>query len=121
MEIWKDIKNYEGYYQISNLGNIKGLERKVDNHGGFKLMPEIIKKPFISKKGYHSIQLRKLGSNKNFRIHRLVAQAFIPNPENKPEVNHLDTIKSNNFVENLEWCTNLENVEHYWQGKNAKK
>lgn len=90
MEIWKNIKNYEGIYQISNLGKIKNKEK--------------ILKQYV-KKGYYTIGLRKNGLRKFYQVHRLVAQAFIENKDNLPQVNHIDENKLNNNVDNLEWCT----------------
>ena len=100
MEIWKDIEGYEGIYQVSNLGRTKRL---------YKNDKEKILKPFSNKDGYLIVNLCKEGKVKSRSVHRLVAQAFIPNPENKPEVNHKDENKSNNKVENLEWVTSKEN------------
>lgn len=103
-EIWKDIKGYEGYYQISNFGNVKSLKF---NHGTrSKLL-----KPFDNE-GYTRVKLFIKNNGKRFLVHRLVAENFIPNPKNKPFVNHIDGNKSNNFVENLEWVTSSENVVH---------
>ena len=99
-EIFKDIKGFEGLYQISNFGNVKSLKRN------------IILKPSSNGKGYLHIILYKNCKSKVGRIHRLVAQAFIPNPENKPQINHIDGNKSNNNVNNLEWVTNSENQKH---------
>ena len=98
-EVWKDVKNYEGLYQISNLGNVKRIS------SGKRLKP-------YNRKGYIRVALSKDDTTKHIDIHRLVAQAFIPNPENKPEVNHIDGDKSNNEVSNLEWCTRKENMNH---------
>ena len=99
-EIFRDIKGFEGLYQISNFGNVKSLKRN------------IILKPSSNGKGYLHIILYKNRKSKVSRIHRLVAQAFIPNPENKPQVNHIDGNKRNNNVNNLEWVTNSENQKH---------
>lgn len=96
-EIFKDIKGYEGLYQVSNYGNVKSLKNN------------IIKKPSKLPKGYLQMRLSKNGKCKYISIHRLVAQAFIPNPQFKPCVNHKDCNPQNNCVDNLEWCTYKEN------------
>lgn len=98
-EIWKDIKGYEGLYQVSNLGRVKSL-------GNGK---EKIRKTNISSNGYLSLILVKNKKGKNFSVHRLVAEAFIDNPDNLPCVNHKDENKLNNCVDNLEWCTKQYN------------
>ncbi|MCI1958982.1 MAG: NUMOD4 motif-containing HNH endonuclease [Clostridia bacterium] len=107
-KIWKDVKNYEGLYQISNLGEVKSLSKKVGKGKGY-IKPEKILKQTISKDGYFKVTLCKDGKTKYFRVHRLVAQAFIPNLEDKPVVNHIDENKLNNYVDNLEWVTEEEN------------
>ena len=107
-ETWKDIKGYEGFYQVSNIGNVKSLKRIVNNsttYGGKATVKERILKPKTDKDGYESVGLRKDGKVKHFRVHRLVATAFIPNPNSYPIVNHKDEVKNNNIVSNLEWCT----------------
>lgn len=96
-EIWKDIVDYEGLYQVSNLGRVKSLVRK-------GVLKEKMLKPFIHQKGYLQIGLHKNGKYIKYLVHRLVAEAFIPNPNNLPEVNHKDENKQNNVVSNLEWC-----------------
>ena len=98
-EIWKDIEGYEGLYQISNKGRVKSL----------KWGKERILKPGITSSGYLKVLLCKNGMIKHIKIHRLVANAFITNPENKPQVNHKDENKFNNSVNNLEWSTAKEN------------
>lgn len=99
IEIWKDYKDYKGHYQVSNFGRIKSI----------KFGKEIILKPGTNKNGYSYVILYKNGKVKKFTVHRLVAEAFLPNPDNLPEVNHKDENKLNNCVSNLEWCTNLYN------------
>ena len=111
-ERWKDIKDYEGLYQVSDLGRVKSLVRN-----------NTIKKPRILKncctcKNYYIVTLSKNNIVKTRRVHRLVAEAFIPNPNNLPEVNHKDEDKSNNCVSNLEWCDSKYNNTY---GNRTKK
>lgn len=105
-EVWKPVKNYENEYLISNYGRLQTIPRK----GTFKI--PIIRKTFLDKKGYEVCSLVKNKKYKYIKIHRLVAEAFIPNPLNKEQVNHKDGNKQNNCVNNLEWVTNKENYEH---------
>lgn len=109
-EIWKDIKGYEGWYQVSNLGRIKSLERTfVRNNGApFKVRERILKST-LDHAGYPYVMLIKLKTKYNKAIHRLVAQAFIPNPENKPCVDHIDCNRQNPIASNLRWVTVSEN------------
>lgn len=104
-EIWKDIKDYEGLYQVSNLSRVKSLDRWVKGrNGSLRICKERILKPGTDKYGYLFVILCKNGKVKKFSVHRLVAEAFIANPHNYPCVNHKDENKQNNNVSNLEWC-----------------
>ncbi len=109
-EIFKPIVGYEGYYEISNKGNVKSLDRL--NNRGFKSKGKILKLSFSNHQGYVRIDLVKNRKRMQYSVHRLVAKAFISNPLNLPEVNHLDLNKRNNSVENLEWSNRLDNVRH---------
>lgn len=117
-EIWKDIKGYEGLYQVSNYGRVKSLPKILPhNKGGVRITKEKLLLIHKTNRGYLQVGLRVNGYEKLFSVHRLVAQAFIPNPHNYPCVNHKDENKLNNFVwvnedgtvdlekSNLEWCT----------------
>ena len=109
-EIWKDIEGYEGYYQISNLGRVKSLERDIVKRDGTIFQcDEKIKINVHDRNGYQLVKLNKNGSETMKKVHRLVAQAFIPNPDNLQQVNHIDEVKSNNRVDNLEWCDSKYN------------
>lgn len=99
-EIWKDVVGYEGLYQVSNVGRVR------------KTATRKHKKPHFNFKNYYRVRLCKNGIYKAVAVHRLVAQAFIPNPMNKPQVNHINGIKTDNRVKNLEWVTMEENFEH---------
>lgn len=119
-EIWKDIKGYEGLYQVSNLGRIKSLKRKVRYQNSFKTLKERIKGTFIGKQGYLRVELSKNGVNKKYSVHRLVAKSFIENSNESLEINHKNGIKTDNRVENLEWITRSENELHAYKMNLAK-
>lgn len=106
-EIWKPVIGYEGLYEVSNLGRVKGLERQ----GNWR--DNILTQCMIGN--YVKVSLTVNGKSQNKLVHRLVAQAFIPNPENKPEVNHKDGNKLNNCLDNLEWVTKSENIKHAYR------
>lgn len=99
-EIWKDICGYEGLYKISNYGEVKSIRKN------------IVMRPGDNGRGYKFIYLNKGGLVQRYYVHRLVALFFIPNPENKPQVNHIDCNKGNNNVDNLEWVTTTEQMQH---------
>lgn len=111
-EIWKDVVGYEGTYQISNTGRLKSLTRAIPRQGRTFTKQGIFYKPCPDKDGYLNSQLSLNGSYKRLSIHRIVALAFLPNPENKPFINHINCIVSDNRVENLEWVTPKENTAH---------
>lgn len=112
-DVWKDIPGFEGRYQVSNAGQVRSVPRDVNNHTGVIHLKGKILKQRPDFKGYMRIDLNdNFGRHKYLGVHRLVAMAFIPNPENKPQINHIDGIKNHNFVENLEWVTNQENHDH---------
>lgn len=103
-ETWKDIPGYEGLYQVSNLGRVKSLPRH-----GTRSDEEMIMTQHKDGKGYMRLWLCKNCVQKNFKVHRLVASAFLPNPDNLPQINHKDENKQNNSADNLEWCDNRYN------------
>ena len=113
-EIWKDIKGFEGLYQVSNMGRVKSLERVTIRKDGKKLpVEERILKPETERTGYLRVQLYdSSGKTKRIKVHRLVCEAFHENPKKKPCVNHIDENKANNAASNLEWCTVAENNNH---------
>lgn len=108
-EIWKDIEGYENLYQVSNMGRVRSYD-KIDSMGRY------VKGRLLSltpdKDGYLHASLSKNGNNKKYKVHRLVCKAFIPNPENKSEIDHINGDKTDNRVENLKWCTHKENMNN---------
>jgi len=124
VEEWKSVVGYEGLYEVSNTGKIKALERLVVNNGGLQHKHERVLKPNYGKNNHGLVVLCKNGKTKPHLVHRIVAEAFIPNPENKPNIDHIDTDCTNNCVENLRWCTQKENCNNpltRLHGSQAKK
>ncbi len=123
-EVWKDIKGFEGFYQVSNKGRIRGVERVIEyRYGKKRIWKGKIKKPTVTKKGYLKVGLFKGKQKVTREIQRIVAETFIENPLKKEQVNHIDGNKKNNSVENLEWVTPRENTLHsiYTLGNTLKK
>ena len=112
--IWRDIEGFEGLYQVSNTGQVRSL-------GNNRSRKTKILKQYINNKGYKQVGLRKNGKCKKYLVHRLVAQAFIPNPNNYPIINHKDENPSNNAVWNLEWCTYKHNINYGTRNKKASE
>lgn len=108
-EIWKDVVGYEGFYQVSNLGRVKSIIGRKGFPAGY------IAKNSVGNNGYPRVALSIYGESKFYSVHRLVATAFIPNPDSKPQVNHKNGIKTDNRVENLEWVTSQENCVHAYR------
>lgn len=117
MEEWRDIEGYEGLYQVSNEGRVKSLDKYVDNRWGTKQFVKGKVLTNVKTQGYWYVGLNKNGKYKRHRIHRLVAEAFIPNPNNLLEVNHKDENPDNNTVENLEWCDHSYNINYGTRNK----
>ena len=110
-EIWKPVVGFEGLYEVSNLGRVKGVSRKSKRGNHWISVKETILKTGTSM-GYPFVNLRRSGRVKSVKVHRLVAEAFIPNPENKKEIDHKNTTKTDNRVSNLHWVTRSENCRN---------
>lgn len=113
-EIWKPVKGFEGYYEVSNLGNVRSIDRIVLDT--VRNCERLLKGKILTQRdngsGYKIVMFCKEHKLYNKYVHRLVSEAFIPNPDNLPQINHKDEVKSNNCVDNLEWCTQLYNNEY---------
>lgn len=120
-EIWKDVRNYEGIYQVSNMGRIRSLDRYIPNTNGIgvRKIRGVMMKTTKNNSGYLCVSLHKKGHTKTCTIHRLVALAFIPNKSNYSDVNHKDEDKGHNWADNLEWAKHKENMNYGNRNKKA--
>lgn len=114
-EIWKEVDGYDGNFHVSSFGRIKSLKRHVFSGGKNRLRKERIICATLHRDGYIKCTIQSNGNRKTYMVHRLVAKTFIPNPENKPQINHKNGVKSDNTVENLEWCNASENGIHSYK------
>lgn len=131
MEVWIDIKGFEGLYQVSNLGNVRSVDRIVRQSNCTRVMKGKLLSPAISGGHYYTVVLSNKDNRKSYTVHRLVAENFIKNDDKSNVVNHIDGNKLNNNVSNLEFITHKENMKHaielglwnpaYWQGKERLK
>ena len=120
-EIWKPVSGFDGYYEVSNLGNVKSIDRYIiDSRGRRRFFKGQVLKTRHSHNGYVLCNLKKDGNNYNVRVNRLVAKAFVENPENYDEVNHIDFNKDNNKATNLEWCSNKYNINYTYKNDKSK-
>lgn len=111
-EVWRPVKGYEGLYEVSSIGNVRSLDRHSMFGNRYCLFKGKPLKAYLTPKGYLSATLFKNDKGKHYFIHRLVAEAFIPNPNNLPYIDHINIVRDDNRVENLRWCTHKENMNN---------
>ena len=112
-EIWKDVVGYDGYYEVSNLGNVRSVDHEImSSNGKLQFRKGKLLNGWVDHKGYYKVHLSKGSKKEQMFVHRLVALAFLPNPNNYPIINHKDENPLNNRVENLEWCTYSYNINY---------
>lgn len=121
MEIWKEVPNYNGIYLVSNLGRVKSIDQEINCKRNKKRIHKgKILKTYLNERGYECVGITINRVAKKKKVHRLVAEAFLPNPNNLPQVNHIDCNKQNNCVENLEWCDNSYNMKEAYKNNLRK-
>ena len=123
-EVWKDVVGYEGLYQVSNLGRVKSLDKVISTRNGYSSFGKSIKGRVLKQvlvMGYLKVHLVNIGKGKSIPVHRFVAMAFLANKNNYPQVNHKDEDKTNNIVDNLEWCTALYNNNYGTRNERISK
>jgi len=122
MEVWKPVVGYEGLYEVSNLGRVRSLDRVVSGKDGCTLsIKGQMMHPTLNTTGYPFVGLRKDGKRGMYTVHRLVAKAFIPNPDNLAEINHKNEDKTDNRVANMEWCDHSYNMRFGTRGERCRK
>lgn len=115
VDVWKDVEGYEGLYQVSDMVKVRSLDRVVNDNGGKRFVKGRILKPVLVNNGYLVVALCNGRGQANKTVHRLVGKAFIPNPNNYKDINHKNGIKTDNRIENLEWCTRSQNMKHAYK------
>lgn len=121
-EIWKDVPGYEGIYQASNLGNVRSCDRNFvyPSIGKTQFIKGKVLTKFVTNRGYQRVKFSVGSDRKMVSVHRIIAETFIPNPNNYPVVNHIDGDTKNNSVSNLEWCTQSKNIQHAFKNGLSK-
>jgi len=114
--MWKPVKNWEHLLEVNKFGAVRTIDRMVKARGGrYRRCSSVVKTPHLTLNGYMALHVYYQGKYKDLYLHRILAETFIPNPENKRTINHIDGVKTNNRLSNLEWATDSENIKHAWR------